>query len=670
MSYGIGIDTGGTYTDIVIYDYRDKSVIAKGKSLTTKEDLSIGKINALDLLPLDLMHKAKILSLSTTLATNACVEHKGGRAKLILIGTTKKVLEWIDAKSTYGLNYDDVLCIDNPNSFDGRSVNHPDWEEIMKEHADWFNEAQALAVAEVNALRNGAVCEKKAFEEITKVYDVPFIMANEFAQDLNVMERGATALLNARLLPVIEEFMHSVKKALTQKGIDITTMIVRSDGSLMTDVAAHSKPVKTILSGPAASVIGAMGLADCENSLIIDIGGTTTDISIVQEHRPVMTESIEIGGWKTQISGVYIDTFGLGGDSRVYSKDSKLTIDSRRVQPLCVLSAQYPQVVNSLKNLVESERLSLLPLYEFIYLVRKPADMAAYSTHEQEIINRLKDAPIMLGANVFDLYNLKTERLEDEGIVMRAGMIPTDIMHIKGDFTAHDNEASILGARYMLHTLAGYEDTPEDLKRLCDDVYEMVCEKLYVNLVRIMLSHQHKTIFSKTMSEQLDDLIHLIWENRDNDDYKLLDFKFKTPAKLIGIGAPTHIFLHEVARALGSECVIPPNAEVANAFGAVVADISARSKVEITPTYSGDEVAGFKVYTASGLEVFSKREEAAEFAKDIASKQALSEARSLGAIGEIDVKIESDNKNALSADGVVIDLGETITAVACGRINS
>ena len=92
MAIGIGIDTGGTYTDAVIYDFDKKEVLAKGKTLTTKENLETGIGNALDMLPYALIKQAEVLSLSTTLATNACVENKGGRAKVVLVGTSDKVL--------------------------------------------------------------------------------------------------------------------------------------------------------------------------------------------------------------------------------------------------------------------------------------------------------------------------------------------------------------------------------------------------------------------------------------------------------------------------------------------------------------------------------------------------------------------------------------------------
>lgn len=193
MTIGIGIDTGGTYTDTVIYDFDKKEVLAKGKTLTTRENLETGIGNALDMLPHELAKQAAVLSLSTTLATNACVENKGGRAKAILIGTSDKVLRSIDAETVYGLRPEDVLCLDVYSSLDGRIVNHPDWDLVMEEYDEWFRDAQALSVSAVNAVRNGAVCEKLAKERLTAKYHVPFVMAYELASELNVMERGAPA---------------------------------------------------------------------------------------------------------------------------------------------------------------------------------------------------------------------------------------------------------------------------------------------------------------------------------------------------------------------------------------------------------------------------------------------------------------------------------------------
>jgi N-methylhydantoinase A/oxoprolinase/acetone carboxylase beta subunit len=106
---GIGIDTGGTYTDAVIYDFSEKKVLGTAKALTTRQDLAIGILEALDKLPQDLLKEAGLISLSTTLATNACVEDKGGRARLIFLGGDKKVIG--EFGSRYGLPPADEIYI-------------------------------------------------------------------------------------------------------------------------------------------------------------------------------------------------------------------------------------------------------------------------------------------------------------------------------------------------------------------------------------------------------------------------------------------------------------------------------------------------------------------------------------------------------------------------------
>ena len=101
MKLGLGIDTGGTYTDAVIYNFESKQVLAKSKALTTKENLTEGIIRSLGGLPKKLFNNIQLISLSTTLATNACVEGKGARGKLVLIGYDRKLLTKL--RGNYGL---------------------------------------------------------------------------------------------------------------------------------------------------------------------------------------------------------------------------------------------------------------------------------------------------------------------------------------------------------------------------------------------------------------------------------------------------------------------------------------------------------------------------------------------------------------------------------------
>ncbi len=661
----IGIDTGGTCTDGVIYNTETREVVAKTKALTTKQDLSIGIGNALDQLPLDMLKQCERVSLSTTLATNACVEGKGGRAKLILVGSTQEVLHRINAAARYGLAYDDVLAIDNKSSFDGTFVDMPDWQKLLDENPTFFEDVEGLGIAEVNALRNGSAIERAGADFFGEKLGVPVVQAAILARDLNVMERGATALLNARLLPVIAQFMAAVSRALKQRGLTIPVMIVRSDGSGMSSSFARTRPVETILCGPAASVSGARGLAQTDEALIVDMGGTTTDISIVHGALPVMTNGIRIGGWRTQIKGVLIDTIGLGGDSRVMLTDNlHYKLSSRRVVPLCIAATRWPQIVTTLKELVESRRPSHMPLHEFLYLVREPEHPDRFSAEERGILEILRNGePLSVSDSRVDAYLIAKMQLENEGYIMRIGMTPTDAMHIKGDYTQYDARASRLAACFLMSrkpiTGAGAAELyPGDIEARytpsLDDfattIYELVERKLYHQIVRLSLEERYPSILAEGIDTQLDRLIDDAWERASTGvDDAAFKLSFSTKAKLVGIGAPTYIFLPAVARALSTECILPEHAEVANAVGALLADIVVRARVQISPVLAaGGAVDSFLLHGTTETREFKSHEEAVEAGKEEVKAIAEAEARRRGALGALHttVTVESETIEA------------------------
>ena len=669
MAYGIGIDTGGTYTDAVVYDFAARKVLAKGKSPTTRQDLSIGIGCALDMLPKDLLAQAEIVALSTTLATNACVENRGGRAKLVLMGTDRKTLEWIGADRKYGLNYDDVLCLNTKGSFDGKIVDHPDWESVIPENEEFLGSAEALAVAEMNAPRNGGVCETVAREALRARFDVPVVPASELVGGLNMMERGATALLNARLLPVVDRFMRAVKKALADRGLSAQQMIVRSDGSLMLDELAKTRPVETILSGPAASVMGSRFLARRENCLIVDMGGTTTDISIVRGGEPFMSGGIRIGGWRTQVKGVFIDTFGLGGDTRLYMEDGQVKLDSCRVEPICALAAKHPSVKAQLRNLLTESRPHTRPLHEFLYLVHAPEHPERYSGEELALIEKLSGGPQMLGGEGMNLYSTASQRLEREGIVMRCGLTPTDIMHVRGDYETFDSEAARLAARYFLRALPDMLDDGESLSALCEKIYNLVKQRLYENIARVLIESGYPEICENGLDDQLKAFISYKWAHRGEPaDRSFFDLKLDAGAALIGIGAPTHLFLPDVAKALGVECVIPEHSAVANAVGAVASDVTAQSAVEVHPVYTSEGVDGFGIHAPGVNENFRDYDEAIEAAKRAAVSLAEEEARRRGAMGELSVSVREDRRTTVTRTGSQLRLGAEIIGIATGRL--
>lgn len=670
MKIGIGIDTGGTCTDAVAYDLDAGTLLAKGKALTTRENLSVGIGEALDALPPELIRDASLISLSTTLATNACVENKGGRAKLLIFGLTDELIHRFKAEENYGLGRDSVRCIDTHGSADGLIVDEPDWDAVFTELGDWLADADALAIAELYSVTNGAPCEKRAKPLLEARFGHTCICASDLTGERNVLTRGATALLNARLLPIVREFIEAALADFATRECTAPIMVVRSDGSLMSADLSLSRPVETILSGPAASVLTGRDLTGDGHCLILDMGGTTSDVSIVRSGKPTMaSEGIRIGGWRTHVKGVFVDTFALGGDSAIWINEGRLRLFPRRAMPICSAAKKWPEIKPALQSLLERKHLNRFPLHEFLYLIREPAGTKHYTPDELTLIEALRSGPCMLSdlksrANL-DIYFFDSERLEAEGVVMRCGLTPTDFMHIKGDYLAYDREASVLAGRYLLLAL-GREDTPQALDALTQEVYSMVEGTLYENLVRILLAEEFPAQFGKGLDPQTEFFIRAAWSSRHAGADTLFRYSFGSNAALVGVGAPTHVFLPEVARALGAQCILPEHAEVANAIGALKADISASARVEISQRLADGELY-YITHAPSGSRVFVKLDDAIALATSEAEEAAMTEAKARGALGELTLTSRVVRHSATSKWGTDVNLGVSVVAEAGAR---
>ena len=658
---GIGIDTGGTYTDAVVYDFNDNTVLYSAKSLTTKEDLSIGILSVLDKLPYDVIKGVKVISLSTTLATNACVEDKGGRAKLIFFGGDRKVIDNLGKK--YGLPAaDDIYIQESYTRFSGQVERELDWESFETNLGDICNDLDGIGVIEMFAMKNNAVIEKKAKDIISEKTDLPVVCGYELFSDLNCLQRGAGTLLNAKLFPIIKEFINAIKSALEKRNISASLIIVRSDGSLMSEEFAYLHPVETLICGPASSVLGSAKLVNAPNSIIVDMGGTTTDIAIIKDYVPVkVKDGVSIGKWRTYVKGLYLKTVGLGGDSAVHFDDSNnIFLEEYRVIPLCVGAQQYPVITENINN-INSE--NLMPnLHEHYILIKDISDSDRYTADEKRICGLLKENPMTLNdiAVKFDVSTrrIKMDNLIKEGIIQICGLTPTDIMHIKGDFNDFDKSCSLAGAEYVARF------TGITVDELCDIVYDEIKRKIYLNVITILLENENNEYMISGVSDNVKKLINESYVMAKTADTNFLKLNFKTDFKLVGIGAPIHIFLDDVAKYLSTEAIIPKYHEVANAVGAVASDIYVTYAVEIKPIYTEIGIDGYTVY---GVNRFDEYKDAENFAVSEAKDNALKEAMSRGADGEINVSYEIVSNAAKAKDGAVY-LGTSVVAYAVGSI--
>ena len=665
MKIAIGIDTGGTCTDAVAYDYGENRVVAKGKTLTTREDLSVGIAKALDTLPQEYIRDAVLVSLSTTLATNACVENKGARAKLVIFGLTDELLERLGVEAQYGIRHDAVRCVDTHSSADGSFIDEPDWDALFREFDPWIADTDYMAAAELYGANTGAPCEKRFKALLRERYGLNCVCAGELTDRIDVIQRGATALLNARLLPVIREFIAIALADIRARGCTAPVMVVRSDGSLMNTDATMLKPVETILSGPSASILAGKAFTDEPNYMVVDMGGTTTDVSMVCGGKTVNAErGIRVGGWRTSVDGVFVDTFALGGDSTIRFEKGELKVLPRRAIPLCTASARWPQILPQLREVMKNGYCSeLYQFHEFFALLRDPADRSRYSAGELRLTDALRDGPLSvyclkeekrIGVSLRD-----TERLEAEGVVIRCGLTPTDFMHIKGDYTEYDREASLLAAQYLLR-INGLPFAPGDAAALAEEAYGAVGRKMYTNLVRILLCREHGKAFDAGLDAQTERLAARAWETRRREGFRLLDTPFRTDMVLLGMGAPAHVFLPEVAAALGTRCVLPDHAEVGNAVGAVMAELIARASVNVTQWDEGGVT--YLVHTPEGSVKFRNVGDATALAKKIAAELAVREAHLRGAEGELTpaITLHGNTHNGRGADSLAY--GGAVTA--------
>lgn len=662
----LGIDTGGTYTDAVVVDMDGTKVLAKAKSLTTKGDLVRGILSAIDALPPETLKLVEHVALSTTLATNACVEGKGDRAKLIIVGTTDEVLHRVDARGKFGIPYEDVLTVEYEGSYDGDDVRIPDWEKLYEDNRTFFEEAGSFGIASLYSRNNGAIVEKSGAAFLRERFGKFVVEATTVAMEPNVIGRGATALLNARLIPVVGDFLDAIASALEKRNLDVPVSIVRSDGTLMSEELARTRPVETILSGPAASVTGAQALAGSPESLVVDIGGTTSDISIIHGNRPNRTSGILIGGWKTQVAGVSIDTIALGGDTVVrYTKNSRLELGTRKATPLCIAASRWPEVKEHLRSYYAKACSDFRSRYELLYLLRDPGDPKRYTGPEQQLLELLRDGPVQLFDPRMDILGLKLERLEGEGIIMRCGMTPTDAMHLKGDFDTFDVEASILGARCLLKSYRGLEaaENDDEVAKLADEIYDLAKLRLCGQVVRAFAQDQYWPDSPIELGGQLQTIVNAAWERRNDEGSRPFTIGFNCDATLVGVGAPTHVFLKEVAKVLNAPCAVPEHAEVANAVGAAASSVSVEQEVRIHPLRGSDGVVqGYQVRSREASEVHEVMEDALEAARNMARTQALAEARRRGAEGNPPCVIKEDKIVYIATGASQIVREWTITA--------
>ena len=624
----IGFDTGGTFTDAVVLD-GERRVIASAKALTTHWDLSVGLGAALrsvlGCLPDGARRHVSLVSVSTTLATNAVVENRFSPICAILAGFTERMVEQAGLKSA-GAAVVRVSGGHDPTGLEEEPLDEAAVEAAVREFGP---RVEAFAVAAQFSVRNPEH-ELRIRERIRRLSGKPVTCSHELTSQLNAPKRALTAALNARLVPHIRHLLTALRLSLSEEAIEAPLMIVKGDGTLMRADVAVEYPVETVLSGPAASVVGAAFLTGLADFAVADMGGTTTDVAIIAGERPVVrADGAVIGGWRTMVEAVDVHTCGLGGDSEVrIDRDGRITIGPRRVLPLSLLAEQFPQVLAELSLLAGAEHL---PAFAGQFGHRNPGREpgAHLDRLEERVWEALGTTPRRLDAVARTAQGVEAlQRLVDRGLASMAGFTPSDALHVLGRQSGWSTEAARLGAA-ILATEERNERARADkdsAEGLCGRVYEQVIRRAARVVLESALAQDPGIEPHAGRWGPLGVLIERTVEGRPFS--RLLDGGLHLSNPLVAIGAPAAAFYPEVARRLGARLVVPEHAAVCNAVGAVAGVVSETREVLVNQP----EWRVFRVHDPAGIRDFREAAEAIEAAKTVSHALALEAARRAGAI--------------------------------------
>lgn len=661
MALLLGVDTGGTYTDAVLI--RDEiEVIASAKALTTRTDLALGIGSAVRAVLAQTGIAAgdvAMASLSTTLATNALVEGQGGRVGLVYIGFDARDLE------THGLA--EALRGDPALMLAG-GHNHAGGEAVPLDIATleaWLETEQAVsayAVAGLFATRNPAH-ENRVAKLIEEMTGRPVSCSHHLSARLNGPKRALTALLNARLIGLTHRLIGRAEDVLRDIGITAPLMVVRGDGALMSAAQAKARPIETILSGPAASIVGARWLTGASEALVSDIGGTTTDVAVLRGGKPAIDPNgAQVGPYRTMVEAVAMRTFGLGGDSEVQVVADGLIgairLGPRRVLPVSLLATDAPDVVH---EALEAQLRSAVPGEHDARFVRAVAgmDAAGLSERDRTLLGRIGDTVHPLG-NVLRsrMESQSLQRLVARGLVQMAGATPSDASHVLGNLAVWDRDAAEKALVLLGRKRTGAGDSlARDPVAMARMIVDQLTEQTTLAMLETAFSEED-TDFGESSANLAR---HVLMQRGLAGHRGLITLKAGLAVDVIGLGASAATYYPAVGERLNTTMILPDHAGVANAIGAVVGRVTLRKSGSVTAPTEGK----YRVHLESGPEDFNDPDSAMQCLQNALQHEAETEARSAGAI---DIQLSHGRVvRRAQVEGRDVFLEAILTVEASGR---
>lgn len=663
MAKLLGVDTGGTYTDAVIFDDEAGAILSRAKALTSHEDLSVGVAGAVDaaLAGAGLGPEAiSLVSLSTTLATNALVEGRGEPAGLVLIGFREEDLDRAGLRAALG--DDPAIFVAGGHGSGGGEAAAFDSEGLEAALEAWRaggtgRRVAAFAVAGVFATRNPGH-ELRAREIVAARTGLSATCSHELSARLGGPRRALTTFLNARLIGVVHRLISATEALLAARGVRAPLMVVKGDGALMSAAVARARPIETILSGPAASAVGAAHLTGLSGAVVADIGGTTTDIAVLAGGRPrIDPEGARVGGWRTMVEAVAMRTHGLGGDSEVGLEETglrpRLTLGPRRAVPVSLFAMGRPWVREALAEQLARVRPEA---HDGVFAApgaRRP-EAGELDDREAAALEAVGDGAAVGALGLGPRGRSALARLFDRGALRKIAFTPSDAAHVLGRHDAWDRgaaeAAAALFARRRGNDGKPLADGAEALSRLVVGALTRRSAELVAEAALAEDGFEAEGLASSPLGAAA------LGGRRG---FAAPGLTLTVP--LIGLGASAPVYYPDVAQTLGAEAAIPVDAGVANAVGAVVGRVEAKAEATILSS-DGER---FELMAGGAPAGFADLAAARARAEEWALSTARARAEAAGA-GEVEVTLDwTERRAAVEAREILVET--RLVAVAVGR---
>lgn len=337
----IGLDVGGTHADVVLLG--NEGILREIKIPTDPDNLFQTVLTCLETITRDIdPDQIQRIVLSTTLTTNTIAQQKIPSVGMIVSSGPGIDPEHYRTHASY---YPVSGSIDHR----GREVQPIDEREIRKIAGTMNRDGiRHVGIVSKFSVRN-PIHEFQIAEILGDAFDRVF-MGHQASGSLNFARRIATTYLNAAVYPIHRQFFDAVRNSLKEKGLQMPIHILKADGGTMNLEASMDYPGQTILSGPAASVMGSVAFAPEDGAAIsLDIGGTTTDIAFIVKQVPLLNPlGIRLGGFQTLIRALETCSIGIGGDSVVRVSEGALQIGLHREGPAMAYGGPLPTPTDAL----------------------------------------------------------------------------------------------------------------------------------------------------------------------------------------------------------------------------------------------------------------------------------------------------------------------------------